>query len=633
MQSKRSQSCGLGDIAVSELVLRLDAAAAEERYSVFWCNVGDAGKHAVASFMADMCQTGKVVALTQLVDNRVFLMAKAGLQAGDLNAELENEQMVPIKTHWDELDDYVALRLLFNSCSQFEGIEDEIPNDTGHLYVISAKGARRDAIEEGGRGPAKIETVETVISEDCSFDLKIRTFTKRRVLISRAAGDKKELEKINSQVGYRLSPVATVVLAHGQRDEYILRRAKGDKPSKRRELTFSSQADKVAYTKKGTLCRELQILERRYGDFAQVSLREYPRKSFYEVLKSERYAQSVAERAVGRRIVVSSARNELAGVAQQLADRLSSSSWGVRVSYGGENVDRLAWNLVLVPNEVAEDDGYALHAGVVEQHVTPDLCEPLFKATSNAKVRGAQEGILGAMLKELLVKQDVVDGRVTAFNLGAFGVESVTVCGVVNVPHKEKDKIELDERLATLTIGADGVMDYASHPIEDGPVDEMELDLLTADGKLDKDAYIFDVRAGGQSMLACVRDTGLTTFSNHFVTLVRDYQLTGKAGRKKDFFESYNSSYYGIGTFERAGLPCYFVGVDNGTKEDMATAIHVRSVEVLDGDNLSELVVQLVNVGLSRYGAPSRWPIPVKYLNEYAVREGAAGESRECSGS
>ena len=50
--------------------------------------------------------------------------------------------MVPIKTHWGELDDYVALRLLFNSCSQFEGIEDEVPNDTGHLYVISAKGAR-----------------------------------------------------------------------------------------------------------------------------------------------------------------------------------------------------------------------------------------------------------------------------------------------------------------------------------------------------------------------------------------------------------------------------------------------------------------------------------------------------------
>ena len=41
----------------------------------------------------------------------------------------------------------------------------------------------------------------------------------------------------------------------------------------------------------------------------------------------------------------------------------------------------------------------------------------------------------------------------------------------------------------------------------------MELDLLTADGKLDKGAYVFDVHANGQSMLARVRDTGLTTFS------------------------------------------------------------------------------------------------------------------------
>lgn len=631
MQSKHNQSCGLGDIAVSEFKLQLDAAAAEERYSVFWCNVGDAGKHAVANFMADVCQTGKVVALTQLADNRVFLMVKAGVQTGDLNASLYQEQLVPIKTHWDELDDCVALRLLFNSCSQFEGIEDEVPNDTGHLYVISAKGARRDAVESDGRGPAKIETVEIVIDEDCTFDLKIRTFTKRRVLIGRAQGDEKELEKIKSQVGYRLSPVATMVLAHEQKDEYILRRAKGDKPSKRRDLTFSAQADKVAYTKKGILYRELQILERRYSEFARVTLMEYPRKSFYEVLKGDEYMRVVAERMAGQRIVVSFARNGLAEVARRLADRLSDSSWGVRASYGGRTVESRALNLVVVPNEVAEDDGYALHVGVVEQHVTPDVCEPLFKVAPKQKDRNVQEAILGAMLKELLVKQDVINGRMQAFDLGSFGVESVTACGVVNVPRKEKDKVELDERLAMLTIGVDGAMDYASHPIEDGPVDEMELELLTSEGKLDKDAYIFDVQASERSMLARVRDTGLTTFSNNFVTLVRDYQLTGKAGRKKEFFESFNSSYYGIGTFERAGMTCYFVGVNNGTKEDVATAIHVRSIEMLDGEDLSELLVQLVNVGLSRHGAPSSWPIPVKYLNEYAAREGAAGESGICS--
>lgn len=631
MQSKHSQSCGLGDIAVSEFVLQLDAAAAEERYSVFWCNVGDAGKHAVASFMADVCQTGKVVALTQLADNRVFLMVKAGMRTGDLNAALYQEQMVPIKTHWSELDDYVALRLLFNSCSQFEGIEDEVPNDTGHLYVISAKGARRDAVESDGRGPAKIETVEIVIDEDCCFDLKIRTFTKRRVLIGRAQGDEKELEKIKSQVGYRLSPVATMVLAHEQKDEYILRRAKGDKPSKRRDLTFSAQADKVAYTKKGILFRELQILERRYSDFARVTLAEYPRKSFYEVLKGDEYARVVAERMAGRRIVASAARDGLAEVARQLADRLNDSSWGVYASYGGRTVDSQALNIVVVPNEVAEDDGYALHAAVVEQHVTPDVCEPLFKAAPKQKDRNAQEAILGAMLKELLVKQDVVDERVTAFDLGALGIESVTVCGLVDVPHKEKDKIELDSRIATLAIGADGGMRYASHAAEDGPEDEMELDLLTAGGKLDKGAYVFDVRSGGRSMLARVRDTGLTTFSNNFMVLVGEHQLAGKAGRKKKFFESYNSSYYGIGTFERAGKTCYFVGVNNGTQEDMATAIHVRSIEVLGGDDLSELLVQLANIGLSRYKAPSVWPIPVKYLNECAAREGAVGDGDECS--
>ena len=77
------------------------------------------------------------------------------------------------------------------------------------------------------------------------------------------------------------------------------------------------------------------------------------------------------------------------------------------------------------------------------------------------------------MLKELLVKQDVVDERVTAFDLDALDIESVTVCGLVDVPHKTKDKIELDSRIATLAIGADGGMRYASHSAEDGPEDEI----------------------------------------------------------------------------------------------------------------------------------------------------------------
>ena len=49
-------------------------------------------------------------------------------------------------------------------------------------------------------------------------------------------------------------------------------------------------------------------------------------------------------------------------------------------------MDSRALNLVVVPNEVAEDDGYALHAGVVEQHVTPDVCEPLFKVAQSKRI-------------------------------------------------------------------------------------------------------------------------------------------------------------------------------------------------------------------------------------------------------
>ena len=77
---------------------------------------------------------------------------------------------------------------------------------------------------------------------------------------------------------------------------------------------------------------------------------------------------------VGQRIVVSVACDGLAGVARQLVDRLNDSTWGVRASYGGRTVDSRALNIVAVPHEVAEDDGYApCMPAWWEQHVTPDV--------------------------------------------------------------------------------------------------------------------------------------------------------------------------------------------------------------------------------------------------------------------
>lgn len=592
-------SSELWDVTTSELVLQLDAGTASRRYAVFCFNVGKAGKRAIAEFMRQLSQTGKVVSLAQLADNRVYLMVCKGVQPAETTAVLYDERLEPYWVSWEDLEDYVVLRLLFNSCSQFEGLADDVPNDTGRLFSLSRLGT------------AKVETVETIINPDCSVEQKIRTFTKRRVLNARAKDDREELEKIKSQVGYKLSPMKTLVVASkDDRDEYILRRARGDRPATRRDMTFSSKTELFGQTKKGVFYQLLSTVERRYGDFVQLGLKHYPRTAFYRVLKPRDYKEAVKRAVAGREIVVSFARNGLAGAARGLTDTINNHSWDVRAVYGGRHIDDGAWNLIVVPDEVAEDDGYALHPGVVEQHISASVVELAKK----------EDAVLGSVFKELLVKQDVLGAKVTSFNLCDFGIDKLRTCGLVDVPCRDGGDIEARRLIATVDIDASGSITHSCRDADDGPMEELELDLLDDTGELDPGAYVFSVEADGSRMVARIKDTGLVTFSNDFVSFVRDVQLKGDAGRKIAMFETYYSPFYGIGSFERNGRACYFVGVGNGTNVSMPTAVHVREIEVLEGDDLSDLLVRLTNVGLSRFGRPSMWPISVKYLNEAARR-------------
>lgn len=604
-------SADLWGVTTSELVLHLDVEAASRRYAVFCFNVGDAGKHAVAEFMHELAQTGKVVSLVQLSDNRVFLMVRKGVRVSEATALLSEERLGPHRVSWDGLEDYVALRLLFNSCSQFEGLEDEVPNDTGRLFSISKPYA------------SKVETVETIVNPDCSVEQKVRTFTKRRVLLGRARDSAEEREKIKSQVGYKLSPMRTLVIAaKDDWDDFILRRARGDKPAGRRDMTFSSNAEAIGVTKKGIFYQLLSTIEYRYGDFARLELRHYPRTSFYRVLPSDDYKEAVERSVAGGTVVVSFARNGLASVAHNLVDTINTQSWDVCAVFGGRHVDERAWNIIVVPDDIAENDGYVLHPGVIEQHISAGVAG---LAKKKADV------VLGSIYKELLVKQDVATGKVSAFDLGGFGIDVLETCGLVDVPHKCGNKVEIQRVIATLRMGAAGALEHSCRSVENGPEGDLELDLLNGEGRLDPHVYTFAVVAGEKHMVARIRDTGLVTFPNDFVSFMRDIQLEGKAGRKIAMFETYYSPFYGIGSFERNGRTCYFIGVANGTNVPMPTAVHVREIEVLEGDDLSDLLVRLTNVGLSRYGRPSMWPISVKYLNEAARRNpdfGAVLKSR-----
>jgi hypothetical protein len=75
----------------------------------------------------------------------------------------------------------------------------------------------------------------------------------------------------------------------------------------------------------------------------------------------------------------------------------------------------------------------------------------------------------------------------------------------------------------------------------------------------------------------------------------------------------------GGGSFTYEGAPCYFVGYSKKMNQAVARACRVRRIVGCDDADVVRAVMELCDVGLSRYGQPTVRPIMSKYLDE-AVR-------------
>lgn len=619
MPSKPNKNCDYEPwplVTVSQLVLELDAAKADKRFSVLKFNVGERKPWEYAPVLAEICKAGPVRSVARTDDGLAYALVEGEVPYGGVLAFIDGEETRGVRVRWANVEPYIALRLLFNSCAQTAGESDGVPNNTGRLFAVSGKNSRD-----------KIETVETEIGKDCIATLRIRSFTRRKLLLKLAAKNVEEQRKINRAPGYERTPWGSMIYSNKRDDDFIIRKPWGSKPAKRREWTFSGDEAQIAQTKKAILLRQLKAIEYRYGDFVRVILKTYPRESFYEIQKSESYKNAVAEKVGNVQLVVSAAREGLEGSARLLVESINEMDSGIRARYCSKGLDPNGWNVIVVPDKESEDDGYALDKGVIEQHISESLCEP----GKTPKAIKAFAAMVGNICKELLVKQDVVQNRVQAFDLTEFGIDSLEVCSLGRMRIKGKDKVtDWPIYIWRLAIGLDGVMQYSQKPVEEGLAEPIEMAALSSRTDNGIGACAFEVCAGTKHMLARIEDTGLVTYPNEYKRLYDDYLMKGESGRGRDMFETFYAPFYGMGTFRIDGVLHYYVGCDNGVQMKMPTAVHVRKIEVVEGDDLTEMLVRLANVGLSRYGRPSMWPIPVKYLHEYAAREmGYVGEQLE----
>ena len=93
-----------------------------------------------------------------------------------------------------------------------------------------------------------------------------------------------------------------------------------------------------------------------------------------------------------------------------------------------------------------------------------------------------------------------------------------------------------------------------------------------------------------------------------------------KIGRSKEKREQFLSGVVDINLYENAGESFYSVGIKgSGMNTSIPKASHRYKVEVIEGHNFIEELLETMALSFVKYKSFTVMPYPIKYLNEYIL--------------
>jgi hypothetical protein len=271
-----------------------------------------------------------------------------------------------------------------------------------------------------------------------------------------------------------------------------------------------------------------------------------------------------------------------------------------------------AWKIAVVPDWAAKGDGYGLVGGAT-QHISMSLALSLGDWRQDGNFDGAS--MLRAILKELRIKQDVVDGKVTAFDWTRLGLDELRCASSVRIKRNRK-RDDLEPR--GLAIDSEGRMEYLG--LDD--VDDELLCLMEgASGEITAARTAYKLVRGEETSLFAIDAPGLFTLPPDLKDTVGkliDCEVTRKAADGDGAL----AGMVGFSLFDFDGAPHYLVGGNTGSlRQSVPHATVVRRVDGLAGFDPLPDILAMIDTGLVRLGSPPVLPFPIKYLREYASME------------
>lgn len=399
-------------------------------------------------------------------------------------------------------------------------------------------------------------------------------------------------------------------------DLYVDKRFDGNRAT----IPFMSIADEVSFikSKMGVLKRVMDQYDKAYSSFHAIIFEDAEISERHNITKTE-FTRMITGPRTGWLSAHGLSLDDSLGndVSKAQIERIKAifeSEYQIDIKASGNGPKLRIIHDADFYKDKKDEDTHVLSDTVGVQQIT-------LERLSEARDRGLK-AIINNCINNLIIKDDIVNGKLT-FGGSDLRLERDMVFGVRAL--RPDDKSQKPEYLF-MTIHPDGTFAMENRPLVPFGDDNTELYDVLEDGKEDN---IRGVIKYGYAISA-IYDTGLYTMPE--LKSIEDQMIanasSGKTTKVERTEENREAVLVAVTDINRFSLDSekdflYNVGtLGSGMQTTIQTASLIRKIKVIQGEDISSLLLPMMCEGHVRNEQLTVIPFPFKYLTEFAKMNG-----------
>lgn len=570
----------------NKLLVTFNHSKIDEEYDFYVITTSDKYINNGAYVLDKPIETLKAESVVFDNGRSLFVMfKKKTIDRVDLVQSIEDEKLSIKQVYSDELKDYILFRLFLFSLNNFNFDDNKFNNITGKFYITNPSWMAKN------RNTFKALAINVdqslcLIAEASTFT-KISLFSNKKALF-----DYPKYDFSNKNGGLKR------ILRPDNDNVYIRKSLFGVKA----EIPFFEfSPKKIKNNKVFYIYNVLDILHKKFNDLLSFVFERIDIVKSIGRSRDDKIDEKVSEIVSFKSINLINWSNSL-----DYDDEFNSIVDLFTIGKIAPVIEEKA----IVSN--AYNVVYLHHKEFYEQHKYNDpyknfpsdqVIQHITIEDSADKIIDDKKVIYNTILKELLIKDDIINRKkISLDDWPSFGFKNDYIFG------KEKEGVHY-----FLTIKPDGSFET-----------KKKLNNLSSFGNktLDKCSdYLTDNKGKEKTVIADSNGNIIVISRTPTFTLPsKEIFALSEISRSKESREELLSGVVDINLYEINGKSFYSVGIQGyGMQTSIPKASHLYQVDVLEGANFIEDLLETMAVSFVKYKSFTVMPYPIKYLNEFIL--------------